>query len=135
MGHIHQKVQIAAEKSATVTMFVDTGATWSMIPSSLARLIGIKPLRRRVTLRLADGRRVRLSAGTALFQMNGREAPATVLVGKVDEPILGVETLEGLGLMVDPRRQRLIASRPYAGRLGGYFPQQINWLRTTAPGV
>jgi len=42
------------------------------------------------------------------------------IVGRVPEPILGVEALEGLGLVVDYRRKRLAASRPYAVRLGGY---------------
>jgi len=69
---------------------------------------------------LADGRRVRLKADVAIIQIDGREAPATVLVGDVDEPILGVETLEALGLVVDPRKKRLSPSRPYAVRLGGY---------------
>ena len=118
MGHIYQKVQIEAERSAAVTMLVDTGATYSMIPLSLARLIGIKRLRRRVTVRLADGRRLRLGAGTAIFHIDGRQAPVTVLVGEVDEPILGVESLEGLGLVADPGRKRLTPSRPYAVRLG-----------------
>ena len=45
----------------------------------------------------------RLDAGTAIFRIGGREAPATILVGDVAEPILGVETLEALGLTVDPR--------------------------------
>lgn len=56
----------------------------------------------------------------AIIQVDGREAPATILVGKVDEPILGVEALEALGLVVDPKRKRLTPSRPYAVRLGGY---------------
>jgi predicted aspartyl protease len=43
--------------------------------------------------------------------------PATILIGEVAEPILGVETLEALGLTVDPRKQRLIPSRAYAVRL------------------
>ncbi len=47
------------------------------------------------------------------------KAPTTILVGKVDEPILGLEALEALGLMVDPRRKRLSSTRPYAVRLGG----------------
>jgi predicted aspartyl protease len=54
------------------------------------------------------------------MQIDGREAPTTVLVGKVDEPILGVEALEALGLVVDPVKKRLSPSRPYAVRLGGY---------------
>jgi predicted aspartyl protease len=101
-------------------MFVDTGATFSVIPDALARRIGVRRLRRSVPIVLADGRRVRLSAGTAIFRIGEREAPATTLVGDVIEPILGVETLEALGLTVDARRRRLAPSRHYAVRLGGY---------------
>jgi predicted aspartyl protease len=73
-----------------------------------------------VSVRLADGRRLRLGADLAIVKIDGREAPTTVLVGKVDEPILGVEALEALGLSVDPAKKRLSPSRPYAIRLGGY---------------
>lgn len=120
MGHIHQRVKLSAEKAVTVRMLVDTGATFSVFPEALARAVGIKRLRRSVTITLADGRRVKLDAGTAIFRIGGREAPATVLVGDVVEPILGVETLEALGLTVDPRKRRLAPSRHYAVRLGGY---------------
>jgi len=120
MGHIHQEVRLRAAKSATVRMLVDTEATFSLIPRELARALGIKRPRRSVSVRLADGRRVRLGADVAILQINGREAPATILVGKVDEPILGVEALEALGLVVDPKRKRLSPSRPYAVRLGGF---------------
>jgi predicted aspartyl protease len=102
-------------------MLVDTGATYSVISDALARRIGVKRLRRSISTTLADGRRVRLErAGVAFFRVKGRAAPATILVGRVAEPILGVETLEALGLTVDPRRRRLMPSRPYAVRLGGY---------------
>jgi len=119
MGHIHQRVRVAAEKTTTVSMLVDTGATFSVIPEALARAVGVRRLRRAVTITLADGRRVRVDAGTAIFRIGNREAPATILVGGVVEPILGVETLEALGLTIDSRRRRLRPSRGYAARLGG----------------
>lgn len=120
MGHIHKKVRLRGEKTTTVRMLVDTGATYSVIPPRLARVLGIKRPRRSVNVRLAEGRRIRLGADIAIVQIDGREAPTTVLVGNVDEPILGVEALEALGLVVDPTRKRLTPSRPYAVRLGGY---------------
>lgn len=120
MGHIHRKVRIRAGKAAAIRMLVDTGATFSVIPPHVARALGIRRSRRTVRVRLADGRRVRLGADVAVMEINGRQAPATILVGKVDEPILGVVALEALGLAVDPRRKRLLPSRPYAVRLGGY---------------
>ena len=120
MGHIHQMVRLRAERAITIRMLVDTGATFSVIPPRLARALGIRRPRRTVRVRLADGRSVRLGADVAILRIDGREAPTTILVGKVDEPILGVEALEALGLVVDPRRRRLAPSRPYAVRLGGY---------------
>jgi predicted aspartyl protease len=120
MGHVHQRVKLSAERTVTVRMLVDTDATYSVIPEALARAVGIKRLRRSVSITLADRRRVRLDAGTALFRVGAREAPAILLVGDVAEPILGVETLEGLGLTVDPRRPRLVPSRSYAVRLGAF---------------
>jgi clan AA aspartic protease len=117
VGHIHQRVELSAEKTVTVRMLVDTGATFSVIPEALARTVGIKTLRRAVPITLADGRRVKFDTGTAIFRIGKREAPATLLVGDVVEPILGVETLEALGLTVDPRKRRLTPSRSYAVRL------------------
>src|SRR2546428_6327497 len=101
-------------------MLVDTGATFSVIPETLARAVGVKRLRRSVPIRLADGRRVRLAPSTAIFRIGPREAPATILVGDVIEPILGVETLQALGLTVDSPRERLTPSRSYAVRMGVY---------------
>ena len=120
MGHVHQRVRLSGDKTATVRMLVDTGATFSVIPETLAHALSVRRHRRPVTITLADGRRVKLDAGTAIFRIGDREAPATILVGDVAEPILGVETLEALGLTVDPRKRRLTPSRQYAVRLGGY---------------
>src|SRR3989442_9719661 len=107
VGHIHQEVRVRAERAMTIRMLVDTGATFSVVPRRLARALGIRRPRRSVSVRLADGRRVRLGADVAIIRIDGREAPATLLVGDVDEPILGVEALEALGLVVDPRKKRL----------------------------
>jgi len=93
MGHILQRVKVSAEKTATVRMLVDTRATFSVIPESLARVVGIRRLRRSVAITLADGRRGKLDAGTAIFRIGKREAPAP------------------LGLTVDSRRRRLAPSR------------------------
>lgn len=120
MGHVHQEVRLKAKKAVTVRMLVDTAATFSAIPLRLARAVGISHPRPFVRVRLADGRRVRLGADVAIVRVDGRETPATILVGGVDEPILGVETLEALGLVVDPKKGRLSPSRAYGVRLGGY---------------
>ncbi len=117
MGHIHQRVTLSGDKTATVRMLVDTGATFSVIPETLAHALRVRRNRRPVTMTLADGRRAKFGAGVAIFRIGDREASATILIGEVAEPILGVETLEALGLTVDPRKQRLMPSRAYTLRL------------------
>jgi clan AA aspartic protease len=117
MGHLHQRVRLLAEKATTVNMLVDTGATYSVIPEALARAIGVKRFKRGIRMTLGDGRRMKMNVGTAMFRIGNREAPALILFGKVAEPVLGVETLEALGLAVDPRRQQLKPTRDYTLRL------------------
>jgi aspartyl protease family protein len=119
MGHVRQEVGLTAEKSATATvrMLVDTGATFSVIPKTLAQAIGVKPRGKPYTVTLADGRRVKCASALVGYRIGKREAPGVILVGDVAEPLLGVETLEGLGLAVDPRRGRLIPTRGYTIRV------------------
>lgn len=124
MGHVYQQVKITALRTAKVRMFVDTGATFSIIPPDLAEAIGLGGLKKRYRVALATGYVVTMRAGTAFFKLLGRLAPATVLVGKVDEPILGVETLEALGLAVDPNSGKLRKTRAYAVRLGAIVRRQ-----------
>ena len=116
MGHVHQRVKLSAEKATTVRMLVDTSATFSVIPDALARAVGVKRLRRSVTITLADGRRVKLDAGTAIFRIGDREAPATILVGDVAEPIRGVETLEARTRRISTRRRVARRRRTHPAR-------------------
>lgn len=118
MGHVYQKVVLAGKRSKTVRMFVDTGATFSAIPQALADRLGIEPRRKRFAAKLGDGRVVKMKVGFAGFKINGREAPNIVLIGPVEEPILGVEALEALGMSVDPSSGSLKPTRAYAVRLG-----------------
>ena len=120
MGHVRQEVELTAEKSTRVRMLVDTGATFSVIPKTLAQAIGVKPRGKPYTVTLADGRRVKCAAGFVDYRIGKREAPGIILIGDVAEPLLGVETLEALGLAVDPRRGRLMPTRSYTVRVS--FP-------------
>ena len=97
-------------------MLVDTGATFSVIPKALARTLGITQLRR-VRISVANGQRMKVDAGLAVFALAGREAPSTILVADVVEPVLGMGTLDALGLTIDLRQRRVKRSRLYAARL------------------
>ena len=120
MGHVRQEVGLTAEKSASVRMLVDTGATFSVIPKTLAQAIGVKPRGKPYTVTLADGRRVKCASALVDYRIGKRVAPGVILIGDVAEPLLGVETLETLGLAVDPRKGRLTPTRGYTVRVS--FP-------------
>lgn len=90
-----------------VRFLVDTGAFLSVVPARLLRELGVKPFTTR-RFHLADGRVIKRRVGTASFQIGRELGHAEVVFGRPgDEPLLGVVTLESLGLEVDPRSRRL----------------------------
>jgi clan AA aspartic protease len=118
MGHVFQSVRLSAVREQEVSMLVDTGATYSLIGPKLAEDLGVTcPLRQAVTL--ANGQRIEADLGLVRVQIGDRVAGQPVLVAECDEPILGVEALEALGLAVDPSSGSLTPTRAYAVRLGG----------------
>lgn len=119
MGHIYQRVKLAAVNEEEVTMLVDTGATFSLVPRALADRLGVARFPRKHMIILADGHRVEADVGVVSVEIGGRTAPSTVVIMECDEPLLGVETLETLGLAVDPSTGALTPTRSFTIRLRG----------------
>jgi clan AA aspartic protease len=95
-------------RSEELIALADTGATLTVIPGGTLRQLGIEPAGR-VTVVLADGRRVFRSTGNALIAINGESAPCRVLFGEAEDAVLlGLTVLEQLGLAVDPVQRRLV---------------------------
>ena len=92
---------------------VDTGASYTSVPSSLLERLGVKPIRQ-TSLIMSDGRRMQRSLGQTWIRAAGREAITIVIFGDEDTmPLLGAYSLEGLGLGVDPSRGRLVEMEAY----------------------
>jgi len=90
-----------------VELLVDTGATYTLLPSNLLEELGVKPSRW-VRLRLADGRVVERPLGEVGIEIEGYRARATpVVFGEGDVCLLGSVTMEQLGLAPDPIAKRL----------------------------
>ena len=111
MGTFNVTVEVAAGPDGpfeAMEALVDTGATFSLVPASILRRLGIEPTHRRRFM-IADGSSVERDAGWGLFRIDGLESPSLVIFG--DEgawPLLGAFTLEAFGLGVDPVQQELI---------------------------
>jgi predicted aspartyl protease len=92
---------------ADVEMIADTGATLTTISESVARSAGILPTGS-VTVRLADGTRKMVAIAQAEVEIRGDRAPVRLLIGSGDQvPLLGLTSLETLGLKVNPVERSL----------------------------
>lgn len=111
MGLTHVDLTIAnparPKREAILHLLVDSGAAYSVVPEATLRDLGIRPTGRR-TFVLADGTEIVRRTGVALFRFRGEEGGSTVIFGEEgDAALLGVVTLEELGLILDPVRREL----------------------------
>ena len=105
---------LSGEQLIEVPALVDTGSSYTSLPSSLLTQLGVLPTGRR-PFRQADDRIVQRQTGHARFRLNGDEVITLVVFDPEDaEPLLGALTLEAFGLGVDPVNQQLI---PVTGRI------------------
>ncbi|HAK93653.1 MAG TPA: aspartyl protease [Planctomycetes bacterium] len=98
-----------------VSFLVDSGASYSLLPVKVWKALGLKPKR---TLRfvLADGSAVSRKVSECRIALEGREGHTPVVLGEPgDDALLGVVTLENLGLVLDPFRRRLQAMQTRLG--------------------
>jgi len=92
---------------AEVEMVVDSGAIYSIVPARVLRRIGVEP-RETQPFSLANGESVRRAIGDVRYEIDGRSGAAPVIFGRRgDASLLGVVTLEALGLRLDPLRRQL----------------------------
>ena len=87
---------------------VDTGAAYTMLPTSMLTGMGIVPEQTR-TFSLADGTIRQFDIAEARVRYDGLTLFTIVAFNKEDtEPLLGAYTLEGLGMAVDPLSEELV---------------------------
>ena len=90
-----------------IEFLIDSGAIYSVVPASVLKRLGIKPLAEQ-QFRLANGQKVLRKKGGAVFKYGKRVGVADVIFGqKGDSNLLGAFTLEALGLSLDPLRREL----------------------------
>ncbi len=111
MGLTHIDLTVAnpakPSRNAKLRFLVDSGAAYSVVPSTVLRKLGIKPSSKR-TFILADGTSIDRKLGNALFRMNGEEGASPVVFGEEgDSILLAVVSLEALGLILDPIKREL----------------------------
>ncbi len=97
----------ATGKQATVRFLVDSGATYTLVPAEASRLLELQP-KRTVTFSLADGTTIERRVSECHLSLPQGEGHTPVILGESgDEALLGVITLEELGLVLNPFTREL----------------------------
>ncbi len=92
----------------TVEALVDTGATFSVVPSPVLERLGVEQIET-VSFRIANNTIIERSIGETLVRIEGKTFSTIVVFGDEDAtPLLGVYALERALLAVDPVGQRLV---------------------------
>ena len=111
MGHTTAAVRICnpqdRAKCIETELIVDTGSTYTWIRRERLEMIGVKPagLKR---FRTIKGKTIEREVSEAVIECLGESATRIVVFAeKGDAEVMGVDTLEGLGLEVDPLTKQL----------------------------
>lgn len=117
MGHTYAKVVFHGQKQKRVVerVLVDTGATYTIMPASLAQEIGVFLTPYRSQLTLADKSRKGVSIGLVEVEVEGRREPVQVAIIDDGVLVLGVQALEALGFEVNPVSRKLELIRDSGG--------------------
>ena len=111
MGTFYWPMEVSSPDGArweAVEALVDTGASHTVLPSSLLRQLGVVPFRT-VLHRIADGSRISRDIGETKLRVNRLEATRIVAFGDDNiPPLMGADTLQGILLVVDPVGERLV---------------------------
>jgi clan AA aspartic protease len=100
--YIQGQVKGPKGKQEEVKFLIDSGATYSVLPKEVWEKIGLKP-RRQMTFTLADGTTIERSVSEVYVILPQGEAHTPVVLGEDgDQALLGVVTLEILGLVFNP---------------------------------
>ncbi len=94
------------KKSEECEFLVDSGAVYSVVPRSILKKLGIKPISSEEFI-LANGEVIKKPIGNAYFGYKDKIRAAPVIFGDKGVFLLGATTIEALGMILDPIRREL----------------------------
>jgi len=111
MGHTYAEIKIYnptnPDKKIDIKLLVDTGSTYTWIKRKKLDEIGIKIMGRR-KFRTIENNVIEREIGEAVIECLGEKATRIVVfAGEDDIEVIGIDTLEGLGLEIDPITKEL----------------------------
>ncbi|MGH8058567.1 MAG: retroviral-like aspartic protease family protein [Candidatus Entotheonellia bacterium] len=92
---------------ASVSFLVDSGAMYTLLPHDVWQAIGLRP-KRSMIFSLADGTTIQRQVSECHIALPQGDGHTPVILGEPgDEALLGVVTLEILGLVLNPFNRTL----------------------------
>jgi predicted aspartyl protease len=105
--YIDGKVVGPTGKQEEIRFLVDSGATFSLIPQVIWQTIELVP-KKKMVFTFADGSSVERDISECYIILPQGEAHTPVILGEADdEALLGIVTLEILGLILNPFKRIL----------------------------
>lgn len=99
------------EKTFEGEFLVDSGAGYTVVPEQVWKKLNIKPEKEQ-KFTLADGKIVKRKLGNAYVQYKNNRVPGQIVLGKKhDSLLLGVITLEQMGLSLDPFQRKIYEAK------------------------
>jgi predicted aspartyl protease len=101
--YIEGRVRGPGGKEAPVRFLIDSGATYSLLPEAVWKVIELSP-KREMDFTLADGTIIRRRISECYIILPQGEGHTPVVLGEAgdEEALLSVVTLEILGLVFNP---------------------------------
>ncbi len=100
--YVEGTVRGPSGREEQVRFLVDSGATYTLLPHAVWQTVELEP-QRKVAFTLADGTVVERDVSQCHLTLPQGAAHSPVILGEPeDQPLLGVVTLEILGLVFNP---------------------------------
>ena len=114
MGHIRTDITVKGKKSSIElkNVLIDTGATYTVLPEEVLEEVGAWEPMPGVEIELGNGEKVTTKAYGVIIRIEDVESPAISITFKGAKTVIGVETLESIGLKLDPTTGKLEFTRP-----------------------
>lgn len=107
-NHVHRDRAITVPRA-----LVDTGSEYTWIPAKTLEKIGVPREKKDLVFTMANGQTITRSVGFAILRVEKHFTIDEVVFAELgDLTLLGARTLEGLSLVVDPRKKELVAAGP-----------------------
>ena len=114
--YVRCKLENPSDRSKSVViskLLVDTGSEFTWVSERMLERINIGREKKDVRFVLANGEEVTRSVGFAIIRLDKYFTIDEVVFAEPgDLQLLGAHTLEGLNLIIEPARRRLMAAGP-----------------------